>query len=82
MLALESKDANVENFFLVSGLIEYDKATGEAWITGDSLFWDNTAGKFTKTAIGNTPAGIALEDAESADTTGFILQLIARGEAP
>lgn len=76
MLALESKDANVENVFLVSGLIEYDKATGEAWTTGDSLFWDNTAGKFTKTAIGNTPAGIALEDAESADTTGFILLLI------
>jgi len=76
MLALESKDANVENFFLVSGLIEYDKATGAAWTPGDTLYWDDSAKKFTKTSAGNTPAGIAAESAGSSDTTGMILLLV------
>lgn len=81
MLALESKDANVENIFLVSGLIEYDKATGAAWVAGDTLYWDNSAGNFTKTSTSNTPAGIAAEAAGSSATTGIVL-LIAEFPVP
>lgn len=36
---------------------------------GDRLYWDATAGKFTKTATANTFAGFAHEAAGSADTT-------------
>lgn len=49
------------------------KATGAAWTMGDTLYWDATAGKFTKTSTSNTFAGYAYADAASGDATGSVL---------
>ncbi|AHZ84649.1 hypothetical protein Bb109J_c1960 [Bdellovibrio bacteriovorus] len=46
------------------------KATGEAWVDGDALYWDNTAKKLTKTTSGNQLAAAADGSAASADTVG------------
>ena len=72
MLAVNSALANVENVFLLRGHIEYAKATGEAWVGGQALYWDNTNSRFTTTVGTNTHAGFAMEAAASADTTGQV----------
>lgn len=53
------------------GVFTLPKATG-AWTAGNALYWDAGAGKFTKTAAGNMPAGVAAADAASGDTTGDV----------
>lgn len=72
MLAVNSALANAVNVFVVRGHIEYAKATGEAWVGGQLIYWDNTAGNFTTTVGTNTKAGFAMEAASSADTTGQV----------
>lgn len=72
MLAVNSADANVENVFLTRGHIEYAKTTGETWVGGQLLYWDNSAGSFTTTVGTNTKAGYAMEAAASADTSGQV----------
>jgi len=72
MLAVNDALANAENVFLTRGHIEYAKATGEAWVGGQLLYWDNSAGNFTTTVGTNTKAGFAMEAAASADTTGQV----------
>lgn len=54
------------------GVFTLPKATGTAWTTGDALYWDSSASKFTKTAAGNKPVGVASADAASGDTTGDV----------
>jgi predicted RecA/RadA family phage recombinase len=49
------------------------KATGQAWSQGATLYWDNSAGKFTTTSSSNTRCGCATVAALSADTTGTVL---------
>lgn len=49
------------------------KATGAAWVVGDTLYWDATASKFTKTSTSNTFAGYAAAAAASGDATGSVL---------
>jgi len=71
MLAVNSADATVDNTFVYAGRIAYAKATG-AWTAGDDVYWDNSAGKFTKTQAGNAHAGVAAENALSGDTNGLI----------
>lgn len=51
---------------LVEGVVELDKAAPLVINQGDKLYWDAGAKKLTKTAVGNTPAGIAHEGAVSA----------------
>jgi predicted RecA/RadA family phage recombinase len=48
------------------------KAAGAAWAIGDILYWDNTAGNFTKTATNNTRVGSALSVQASGDTVGNV----------
>lgn len=48
------------------------KATGETWSFGDALYWDATAGAFTKTSTSNTLAGAAAAAALSADAVGTV----------
>lgn len=48
------------------------KTTGEAWTVNASLYWDNTAGKWTTTSSGNTLAAFAAAVQASGDTTGDI----------
>lgn len=54
------------------GVFTLPKATGTAWTKGDALYWDAGAGKFTKTATGNKPFGVAFADAASGDATGAV----------
>jgi len=56
----------------IRGAFTLAKATGAAWTKGDTLYWDDTAKKFTKTASGNTKAGIAFADAASGDAVGGV----------
>lgn len=55
----------------MEGVFSLPKATGTAWSQGDQLFYDAGAGKLTKVATGNKPAGYAFEAAASGDTTGL-----------
>ena len=48
------------------------KAAGAAWAIGDLLYWDNTAGNFTKTATNNTRDGSALSVQASGDVVGRV----------
>ena len=47
-------------------------AAAGAWVQGDNLYWDSGNSEFTKTASGNTLAGIAADTKASADTTGNV----------
>lgn len=49
------------------------KATGTAWVQGDTLYWDATNSVFTKTSTSNTFAGYAYAAAASGDATGSVL---------
>lgn len=71
MLAVNTALAAAANTFVYAGRIEYAKATG-AWTAGDDIYWDNSAGKFTKTQAGNSHAGVAAEDAASGAANGII----------
>jgi predicted RecA/RadA family phage recombinase len=55
------------------GVYQLPKATSEAWTIGQPLYWDVSAGKFTTTAAENVAAGVAVEAALEADTTGKVL---------
>lgn len=57
----------------LKGVYTLPKATGAAWVQGDTLYWDDTAKKFTKTSTSNTFAGYAAADAASGDATGNVL---------
>lgn len=73
MLAQNSELADVANIFTIAGLIEYAKATSQAWTGGQKVYWDDGNSKFTTVATGNTLAGIASEAAGSSATTGLII---------
>lgn len=73
MLAVNSADANVENVFIIGGLIEYAKVSAQAWTGGVKLYWDNALGKFTTASSGNTLAGLAGEAAANPSSTGFVI---------
>lgn len=61
------------------GVFELPKETGQAWTQGDQLYWDAGAKRFTKTAAGNKPIGVAFADAASGDATGNVS--IEQGES-
>lgn len=49
-----------------------ENGTGKAWVAGQELYWDATAGKWTVDATGNTIRGFAAADAAAGDTTGDV----------
>lgn len=55
-----------------SGVFEYAKATGAAWVLGDKLYYSTANNNFTKTATDNVLFGFAAADAGSGDTVGLI----------
>ena len=73
MLAINTALANIENVFMISGLIEYAKLSAQAWTAGQKVYWDDGNSRFTTVAAGNTLAGIAAEDAANPSATGYIL---------
>lgn len=54
------------------GVYDAPKATGTAWAEGDTVYWDDAAKNFTKTATANTKAGVAVAAAAAGDTEGRI----------
>lgn len=46
--------------------------TGKGWVKGQKLYWDNSAGKWTSSATGNTLRGFAAETATAGATTGDV----------
>lgn len=44
----------------VTGVFDLAKASGEAWNTGDPVYWDDTAHAVTTTATGNVLIGCAV----------------------
>ena len=55
----------------ITGAYVLPKATGE-FKAGTAVYWAKSAGNIVTTAEGNIPAGIALEDATSGDTSAVI----------
>lgn len=76
LLVIPSADADQTKTFAghTTGVYTLPKKTGETWAEGDKLYWDNSAGTFTKTsATGLFPAGVAAEiQATSGATTGVV----------
>lgn len=56
----------------VVGVYEVPKATGDAWLEGEKVYWDVADGNFNQSSSGNTLVGVAARAAESADATGFV----------
>lgn len=54
------------------GVFHLPKKTGEAWVAGDKIYWNDTARECTTTATGNNLVGVALAAAASAATTGVV----------
>lgn len=72
-VAIEDIANGAQGAVRVRGAHRLPKATGAAWVPGDILYWAAGAGNLTKTAAGNTPAGIAYAAAGSSDATGMCL---------
>lgn len=54
------------------GVYSVPKATGQTWTVGATLFWDNTAGKFTSVSNSTAKVAAAVTAAASADTVGTV----------
>lgn len=65
-VALEDIAIGATGSVTVTGVFEAAAVTGTAFVVGDQLYWDDTAGKLTKTSTDNTPAGWATEAKASA----------------
>jgi predicted RecA/RadA family phage recombinase len=74
LLAQNSADANVENVFIVKGLIEYAKVSAQAWTGGQKIYWDDSASNFTNVrTVSTILAGYAAEAAANPTSTGFVI---------
>jgi predicted RecA/RadA family phage recombinase len=56
----------------VVGVFEVPKATGDAWLEGEKVYWDVGDTNFNQSSAGNTLAGVAARAAGSSDATGFV----------
>lgn len=59
--------------FSRTGMYTLPKATGAAWVVGDTLYWNSTSRYLTKTATDNTKVGVAIAAAAAGDTVGKAL---------
>lgn len=73
MLAVNSAAANVENVFVIAGLIEHAKVSAQAWTGGVNVYWDDALKQFTTASSGNTLSGKAAEAAANPSTTGMVI---------
>lgn len=61
-----SADETKEFAGCVTGVVNHTKKTGEAWVQGETVYWDDTNSRFTKTsATGLFKAGVAAAAAAS-----------------
>lgn len=56
----------------VVGCFEVDAATGQAWIKGEVLFWNDTTKVWTKTATDATKGAYSIKPKASGDARGSI----------
>ena len=49
------------------------KVSGQAWVAGQNIYWDNTAKNFTTLLTGNTLIGVAANAQASADVLADIV---------
>lgn len=56
----------------VEEVFELPAVNDTAFAVGDQLYWDSAAGKLTKTATDNTPAGWCVEPKAQAGTTAKV----------
>ena len=54
------------------GVFELPKATTEAWVVGDPVYWDDTAKALTSVEA-DALVGAAVEDAANPSETGIVL---------
>ena len=57
---------------VVEDVFDVDAKTAQAWATGATIYWDDTAKVFTTTAGSNPKAGYAVADTEAAAANGRI----------
>lgn len=72
LIAINTALAAADNAYIYMGKIEMPKEASLAINQHDDVYWDATAGKVTKTQIGNTPCGYCVEKALAADTVVVI----------
>lgn len=56
----------------ITGVYEAAAVNNAAFAVGDKLYWDDTAGKLTKTDTSNTYAGICVAVKAQSGTTGLV----------
>lgn len=56
----------------LEGVFELVAQTSQAWTQGDTLYWDDSGKKWTKTATDNTKGGTAAYDKLAASATGYV----------
>lgn len=56
----------------VEGIFSFPAINTAAFAVADKVYWDNTAGKITNVAAGNTPAGWVAETKAEAGTTAVV----------
>jgi predicted RecA/RadA family phage recombinase len=56
----------------VNGCWNIVKVAGQAWATGDVVYWDDAAKNFTKTAGALQKAGVVIADQLAADVAGKV----------
>lgn len=52
--------------------VKVEKNAGEAWASGNALYWDSTAENVTTTVSTNSLIGYAIAVAASADVVGYM----------
>jgi len=79
ILVIPATNAGIGQVFSgwIHGVYEIPCATGTAWKTCDTLYWDNTNKRVTTTATNNTKIGMAGADKVAGDATGWVKLLPA-----
>lgn len=68
LVAVNKKDANVENAYVCEGKLEFPKEASLAIDPMNAVYWDNGNSVITKTVQGNTPAGHCVEKVAGSGT--------------
>ena len=71
-LAVDTSNAGDTIAIETEGEFDHTSDTGTAWAVGDTLYWDNTNKRLTKTSSGNTKVGYCTNVKASGATTGRI----------
>lgn len=68
LVAVKAMAISTDNAYIYRGKVEMPKEASLAINQHDDVYWDASAGKVTKTQIGNTPCGYCVEKAAGSDS--------------